>query len=110
MMAFEPPERMAVQRRRFIRTALASGLFVSFRAAAETATVPIVGFLNSASASTYSFNADAFREGLREAGYVEGKNVTIDYRWANNDYAALPGLARNLAQSNVAVIAATGDI
>jgi len=99
-----------MQRRAFICTALSGALALSFRARGQTATLPTVGFLNSASASTYSFNADAFREGLREAGYVEGKNVAIDYRWANNDYAALPGLARNLAQSNVAVIAATGDI
>jgi len=72
--------------------------------------LPVVGFLNSASEATYSFNAAAFREGLAEAGYVEGRNVVIDYRWANNDYGRLPALATELARRNVAVIAATGDI
>jgi putative ABC transport system substrate-binding protein len=70
----------------------------------------VVGFLNSASAATYSFNAAAFREGLREAGYVDGQNVVIEYRWADNDYGRLPSLASELAGRKVAVIAATGDI
>lgn len=58
--------------------------------AAQSANVPLVGFLNSASAATYRFNADAFREGLARAGFVEGRNVRIEERWANSDYQALP--------------------
>src|SRR5690242_1431490 len=54
--------------------------------------MPVVGFLNSASSATYRFNADAFREGLAAAGYVEGRNVLIEERWANADYSALPAL------------------
>ena len=57
-----------------------------------------MGFLNSASAATYSFNANAFREGLREAGFIEGQNVAIEYRWADNDYGRLPELASDLAR------------
>ena len=76
----------------------------------QTQALPVVGFLNSASASTYAFNADAFRDGLREAGFAERQNVAIEYRWANNDYGALPTLATDLVKRNVAVIAATGDI
>jgi putative ABC transport system substrate-binding protein len=71
---------------------------------------PLVGFLNSASAATYRFNADAFREGLAQAGFVEGRNVRIEERWANGDYRALPALAAELVAKGVVAIAATGDV
>ena len=98
-----------MRRRAFLVAAGASafgGPFVLARAQ----TVQVVGFLNSASAATYAFNAAAFVDGLRDAGYVDGKNVAIEYRWANNDYTRLPALANELASRGVAVIAATGDI
>jgi putative tryptophan/tyrosine transport system substrate-binding protein len=72
--------------------------------------VPLVGFLNSASSETYRFNADSFREGLTAAGFVEGRNVRIEERWANGDYTALPALAAELVAKGVVVIAATGDV
>ena len=56
---------------------------------------PLVGFLNSASPDTYRFNADSFREGLTKAGFVEGRNIRIEERWARGDYEALPALAAN---------------
>jgi putative ABC transport system substrate-binding protein len=71
---------------------------------------PLVGFLNSASPETYRFNADSFREGLAAAGFVEGRNVRIEERWANSDYTSLPGLAAELVAKGVVVIAATGDV
>src|SRR5262245_13272549 len=74
------------------------------------ASVPLVGFLNSASSATYRFNADSFREGLAAAGFVEGRNVRIEERWANGDYTALPALAAELVAKGVVVIAATGDV
>ncbi|WP_167552288.1 ABC transporter substrate binding protein [Bradyrhizobium sp.] len=72
--------------------------------------MPLVGFLNSASPDTYRFNADSFREGLAKAGFVEGRNVRIEERWARGDYGALPALAAELVAMGVAAIAATGDV
>jgi putative ABC transport system substrate-binding protein len=72
--------------------------------------MPLVGFLNSASPDTYRFNADSFREGLAKAGFVEGRNVRIEERWARGDYGALPTLAAELVATGVVVIAATGDV
>jgi putative ABC transport system substrate-binding protein len=61
-------------------------------------------------AHTYRFNADSFREGLAQAGFIEGRNVRIEERWANGDYMALPALAAELVDKGVVVIAATGDV
>src|SRR4029450_12439958 len=72
--------------------------------------VPLVGFLNSASPDTYRFNADSFREGLTKAGFVEGRDLRIEERWARSDYDALPALAAGLFAMGVVVIAATGDV
>src|SRR5215468_3592850 len=71
---------------------------------------PLVGFLNSASPDTYRFNADSFREGLAKAGFIEGRNVRIEERWARGDYSALPALAAELVAAGVVAIAATGDV
>jgi ABC-type uncharacterized transport system substrate-binding protein len=78
--------------------------------AAHSSTAPLVGFLNSASPVTYRFTADAFREGLAQAGFVEGRNVRIEERWANADYSALPALAAQLVAKGVVAIVATGDV
>ena len=72
--------------------------------------IPLVGFLNSASPDTYRFNADSFREGLTKAGFIEGRNVRIEERWARGDYEALPALAAELVAMGVVAIAATGDV
>jgi len=66
--------------------------------------MPVVGFLNSASAVGYAVMADAFKEGLKETGYVEGRNVAIKYRWADNRNDRLPSLAADLVSSRVTVI------
>jgi putative ABC transport system substrate-binding protein len=97
-------------RRTFLRILAASAIVRALTAIAQPQRVPVVGFLNSASPATYSFTATAFLEGLRQVGYVEGRNVAIEYRWANNDYTQLPALAAELATRKVDVIAATGDI
>ena len=93
--------------------------FIAFLGGAATARpltaqaqqrMPLVGFLNSASHETYRFNADLFREGLTKGGFVEGRNLRIEERWARGDYEALPALAAELVAMDVAVIAATGDV
>ena len=71
---------------------------------------PVLGFLNSATPENYTFNARAFRDGLAEAGYAEGRNLAVEYRWAHGDYARLPSLAAELVARKVDVIAATGDV
>jgi putative ABC transport system substrate-binding protein len=69
--------------------------------------MPVVGFLNSTSLEGWAPFVAAFRQGLKETGYVEGQNVTIEYRWAEGQYDRLPSLAAELVQQKVTVIAAT---
>jgi putative ABC transport system substrate-binding protein len=71
---------------------------------AQDVRVPVVGFLNSQSAETFSHLSQAFIEGLGEGGYEVGRNVEISYRWADGQFARLPGLAAELAAENVTVI------
>ncbi len=98
-----------MQRRAFLRL---FALAIAWPRAlhAQQPPLPVVGFLNTTSPDTYAFNAEAFREGLRTLGYVEGKNVAVEYRWAGGDYSRMPALATDLVKRNVAVLAATGDI
>src|SRR5260370_10065547 len=70
--------------------------------------VPVIGFLGIRSPGEATHLVTAFHQGLKEVGYVEGQNVVIEYRWAENHYDRLPELAAALVGRHVAVIAATG--
>jgi putative ABC transport system substrate-binding protein len=103
------PFGAAMKRREFIKLVGVAATGLPLTALAQQQ-MPLVGFLNSASPDTYRFNADSFREGLKKAGFVDGKNVRIEERWARGDYDALPDLAAELVAKGVVAIAATGDV
>src|SRR5262245_11335182 len=73
---------------------------------AQQAAMPVIGFLSSASPTTFSTLLGAFQKGLNETGYVEGRNVAIEYRWAEGRYERLPALAAGLVSRPVTVIVA----
>jgi putative tryptophan/tyrosine transport system substrate-binding protein len=98
-----------MRRREFIAVIGGVGAYLPLTVLAQRR-APLVGFLNSASPDSYRFNADSFREGLAKAGFVEGRNVQIEERWARGDYDALPRLAAELVSAGVVAIAATGDV
>jgi putative ABC transport system substrate-binding protein len=95
-----------VRRREFI-AALAGAAACPLVARAQKS-VPVIGFLGSASAALFSGQLQAFRQGLGEVGYVEGQNTIIEYRWAEGKYDRLPELVADLVHRNVAAIVTSG--
>ena len=96
-----------VKRRNFL-TVLAGGVAYPFLAGAQQKAMPVIGFLGSASTGPNASNIAAFRQGLSETGYVEGQNLSIDYRWAEGHYERLPSLAEDLVAHKVDVIVTQG--
>jgi putative tryptophan/tyrosine transport system substrate-binding protein len=96
-----------VNRRKFI-AAVGGAVAWPLAARAQQPTVPVIGFLNSASLEAVADRVRGFRQGLKDTGYLEGESVAVEYRWSNGRVDQMPALASELVQRKVAVIAATG--
>ena len=99
-----------MRRRDFIKIVSASAAAWPLAARAQQPTMPVIGFLGTGSPQSDAFRVAAVRQGLIEAGYVEGRNVAFEYRWAEDHYERLPALAAELVRREVAVIASIGGI
>jgi ABC-type uncharacterized transport system substrate-binding protein len=97
---------VVMKRREFIALASASAAAWPLAADAQQSTTPLIGFLNSQSPEMFVDPLRGFRQGLKDAGFVEGENVAVEYRWAENQNEQLPTLAASLIARKVAVIAA----
>ena len=99
-----------MRRREFLTLLTGGAAAWPISARAQTPEMPVIGFLNSASPQPFAQLVAAFHKGLDEIGYVEGRNVRIEYRWAEGDENRLKALATDLVDRRVALIAATGGI
>lgn len=94
-----------MKRRDFLSVLSGAAAAWPLAALAQQRTVPVIGFLSPIAAANATLFVDAFRQGLKETGFVDGQNVKIEYRWAEGQYDRLPALAAELVKLRVAVIA-----
>jgi putative ABC transport system substrate-binding protein len=99
---------IGIARRHFISALGGAAITLPLAARAQQQAMPVIGFLSGASATNFARFADAFRGGLRDTGYVEGRDVVIEYRWADDHYERLPEMAKELVSRKVSVLVATG--
>ena len=95
-----------MRRRDFIKVVASSAITWPLAARAQQPPMPVIGFLSSSAFADRARYLPAFQQGFRETGYVEGQNVMIEYRWAQDQHDLLPDLAADLVRRQVTVIAA----